>query len=244
MADKRYFILEKNQIDRVIDAFIKRFGLPEIIPNLVIYAKKNNLFLEINFQNEECTFRSYNKNSKRDNKYLNLFHSLPPINIENKNIKFFLKIFQDLDISEAYIGNEVFKIEFKKDKKPIASLKENTLIGNILTINKEVSLKDIFLESVKIKEIDSKDIEPLVIKKNSLSRIFDEHGLLNNKIVRYANNFGIDLGSSESSSIKLRTNFKSNDYSYCEYFFRRILGVNFQSKKKLPIKLKEYFKPI
>lgn len=244
MKSKKYFIFEKKDGNEILKKLVEKFGLPKIIPNLALYAKKDDVFFEMNFENEKCTFRSHNKTSQRDSKYLEVFNSIPPIKIENTNIKFLLKLLKDFNLNKAYIGEEVFKIEFHSNNFPLITIKENTLIGNIITTYNGISIKDILSNSINLKSIVPDRIDDIVAKNNELENIFDNNGSLNSKITRYSNMYGIDLGSLGKTSIKLKSNFKSNDYSYYEHYFERIFNVNFQKKILYSKKNEKYFKPL
>ena len=76
-----------------------------------------------------------------------------------------------------------------------------------------------------------------MIKKE---KIFDKSHILNQKIIRYGNKFGIDLISSGSINMKILLSNKSNDYSVFSDYYEKIVLLNRRNIYSISIIISSY----
>ncbi len=242
---KNFFLIKKNHWKDLVLKLVKKYSLPEINHNLAIYYKNKKLIYEVNFSNQKCYFRSYDKFKIVQNKYLEQIKSTPSISIENKNIKYFLKICQQLKLNKGNI-NQIVRLVFLFQGKPIVHIELGTIIGDLMVVkqNKEaevcsfIKTKDYFSKKLKDEELDK-----LIAKKHLKSEaIFSDLGIPNRIIQHYADRFAIDL-SSGTKTISHAITAKSNDYSFYEKYFELLVQSKMDSCTFSQTK-KSFFKPL
>lgn len=239
-------LIKKGSSDSLIVFLTKHCGLPEINSSLAMYAEYKDKAIEVKFINSTCYLRSYDKSSEIDKQFIKLFNSTPPIKIDNKNIKYFLRIINGLGFSKAYITDEVVQLSYRlADGDGFINLNIGTPIGDLLIIN-DGSLDNIKFIGPQIIEskLESHDIDDLFAKVSSKEEIFDSSRLLNHKIINYGDKFGIDITSSGDTSIESKLSSKSNDYSYLEAYYKKIVGVGLNLDRNGRQLKKCLFKPI
>jgi len=235
------FLIKPDAWNKLISNLTSVYGLPEINLSLILYCRQGTQIFELVFVNNTCSFRSYNKQDDSDHRHIDHFKSTPPIRIENKNIKFLLKIITQLGFTKAQIG-EATRIDFKQNDQLVVSLKLGSLIGNIATVHGEIPELHLIRECAE-REINPEDIDEMVRERqHPEEEIINHLGIVNSRIQNYANRFCLDL-SSGVSSIALKLGAKSNDYSVYEEQYNVILGHDLSSLAPTPYQ-EHFFKPM
>ncbi|MDO8609268.1 MAG: glycosyltransferase [bacterium] len=242
---KKTFVIKEENLDEVIKLLTFNFNLPEVKSSLGMYSQYKDRILEVTFQNSYCYLMSHDRSSNIDKKYMELFNETPPIKIENRNIKFFLRIINNLGFTSAHISNEVTQLKYvSKDNKFSFILNVGTPIGNLLVINGDFSHSiPINLSKYLDMELISVDIDEKFTNIGT-EKIFNDSRLLNSKIINYSNKYGIDIASSGVTSIKSLLGSKSNDYSSFELFYKKITGNYLNKEIQNKSRNKDHFKPI
>lgn len=219
--NKKYLI-KKDKVDELILFLSKTFGLPKAGSSLGMYTEYQDKILEVTFINSTCYLQRHNKYSNIDQKFIELFSETPPIKIDNKNIKYFLRIINDLDFSNAYISDEVVQLKFLNDNNMLSvKLSIGTPIGDILVVDGNLEVEKFLKKSFYEEEI-SFDINKR-FEDVQKEKIFDDNNILNQKIIQYGDKYGIDLISSGRVNIKSLLSNKSNNYSIFSKYFQKIL---------------------
>ncbi len=236
MKNKKYYIIEENDIEELLKNLVKNENLPKINSILNIYFVKNNEYLyRLFFKNSKVFFQK-NTLAKKYKNIFNFFESDKKIELKNKNIKLFLNLIFDPEVS-TFIGKELVEIDFNNE----INLKLNTPIGNILKIPaKKINKYKNFLN----KEINKKEITKKFFENSRLENIFDRLGNLNEKLVDYGDKFGIDLSELNSISINSKLRKKSNNYFLYEEIYHKIFNEDLNPKLSLTQREKRYFKPL
>lgn len=243
--NKKTFLIDTENLNNLIYSLTVCFNLPEVRSSLGMYSQYKEKVLEIAFQNSTCYLMSRDRSSDLDIKYMDLFNQTPPIKIDNKNIKYFLRIINGLGFTKAHISNEVIQLKYSsKETNCSLDLNVGTPIGNLLVIYGDFSnCESVDYRKYFGKELSSDDIDREFMSINT-ERIFDNSKLLNSKITNYGNKYGIDIASSGITSIKSILSSKSNDYSNFELFYNKITGSTLNKKHKKESRNKNYFKPV
>lgn len=207
----RYFILNKNnQIKNIIKFLIKKDGLPKIQRRLNIFSDEN-FRIEI-LNNKIC----YRKNDRSKQIY-----------IDNKNVKYFLKLFNK---EKDYFINDINILKFKN-----CSVMFNTYHGTIISSCNNVLCKMI-KEKFNLKCYDGILNHKEIIKPKG-EKLFDNVGNLNLKIKEFAKKTGLDIRST-SASLKMRISNVGNDYTYLENLYKYITSDDLLSTKSIKKKYK------
>lgn len=207
----RYFILNKNnQIKNIIKFLIKKDGLPKIQRRLNIFSDEN-FRIEI-LNNKIC----YRKNDRSKQIY-----------IDNKNVKYFLKLFNN---EKDYFINDINILKFKN-----CSVMFNTYHGTIISSCNNVLCKMI-KEKFNLKCYDGILNHKEIIKPKG-EKLFDNVGNLNLKIKEFAKKTGLDIRST-SASLKMRISNVGNDYTYLENLYKYITSDDLLSTKSIKKKYK------
>ena len=125
----RYSKFESGKFEEIILKANRIFGLPEIFPELGLYAidsKDINREIHIYLSPKDCKFRLYSKGSNLSEDRTDF------VNLENKNIKGFLRFISRIGFNSCHIG-EVVRYTYNCGGKPVVSIGANTLIGNLIT---------------------------------------------------------------------------------------------------------------
>ena len=194
----KYLILKNETVlKKVINYLIREENLPKIQRRLNIFAADDTLQIEI--VNNQVSYREKNR--------------VKSVYIKNKNLKYFFKM---LDNSKNYYINDISFLKFKD-----CSILFDTYHGNMIsTDNDALCLK--LEKKFKLMRYDNiHDHE--FIKNPDPEHLFDEVGMLNNKIRNYGVKTGLDIRST-SNSLKVRISNISNDYSYLEYYYEYIMN--------------------
>lgn len=207
--------LAPNKWKDLANTLTSTFSLPEINHNLAIYFKTGHHSLQVGFINNKCYIRA-----KIDESNI----SSPNIWIENKNIKFLLKILSQMGLNTATI-NEIIQLDFSVDEKFVCSIQLDTLLGDLLVINEDfLSSISKLLNISSEKFIKSAEIDNLVDKtKVNREKIFNSLQYPNPKIQNYTDKFAIDLLSG-ITTLSHKITAKSNDYSIYESYFNMLTG--------------------
>lgn len=231
---KLFYPIKKDQWKSIASELSRAFLLPEINHNLAIYFETKKQSLEIGFINNKCYLRGRDRNSSK---------STPNIWIENMNIKFLLKILDQLGLNTATI-NEIIQLDFREDEALAASLQLGTILGDLLVINGE--LKSKISDILKIESsdfMDNENLDNLIANKHVPSdRIFNKLNTPNPKIQNYTDKFAIDLLSG-ITTISHKISAKSNDYSIYEEYFENLTHSKLDSDQ-ISHKDNSFFKPI
>jgi hypothetical protein len=241
--EKTYFLIKKGRWQKVVKKLLNKFSLPEINNGLAIYFQNKNLVFEVSYCNNKCYLRSYNKSQASTNEYLDQIKSTPEIYIENKNIKYLLKILNQLNLKKATI-NQIVSLDFYSDNKLVISAQLDTLIGDLLVVNrnKEQDVLSLGADFFS-RKLDNAHLDALIAKGHFKTEgIFNKFGVPNQKIRNYADLFGIDL-SSGTNSISHQLTSKSNDYSVYERYFELLTNSKLDSNLNSKINT-SFFKPV
>jgi hypothetical protein len=242
---KNFFLIKKNCWQALALKLVKEYSLPEINHNLAIYYKSEGVIFEINFSNQKCYFRSYDKFKTVQNKYLDQFKSTPSISIENKNIKYFLKICQQLKLNNGAI-NQIVRLVFFSQGKPVACIELGTVVGDLMIVkqDKEVEVCSVIkTEDYLSGKLNSQELDKLIAEKHLKSEaIFNDIGIPSRIIQDYADQFAIDL-SSGTKTIAHVISAKSNDYSIYEKYFESLVHSKLDSCAFTQTK-NSFFKPL
>jgi len=232
--EKFYYLTKKKYREQIASKLLRAFSLPEINYNLAIYFKTKNQSLEIGFINNQCYLRSRDKKTLR---------STPEIRIENKNIKFLLRILKQFGLNKATIS-EIIQLDFFENKELIVSFRLDTVLGDLLAINKNYQTKVSSIFKINISDLlDSDKIDQLAAKKSIPSEIiFNKYDSPNPKIQDYTDRFSIDLLSG-ITTISHKISAKSNDYSIYEKYFESLTQRKLDSDKTEQ-KKSIFFKPL
>jgi len=243
MNNKKIYLLKEGEWRNTLSIFSKKFGLPEISSSLGIYFVNGENEYELKFINSECFFKSNNKKSKVYKNLEKLFNDTPQIHVENKNIKFFLFTLKSLGLNNVYISEKVTNIKFKSQGNEIIDFNLNTPLGDLVVIRGLESERYISNKVIH-KKMQSEEIGKVFKKNTNPEPLFNDMNILNNKIIKYADDFGIDLNSSGRSSIHNRLSGKSNDYSGYDDVYKNVIGSDLNYNLKNIKLMKGFFKPV
>lgn len=219
MRNKALYLVKDTSIKELVEGLCSRFGIPEANATLGIYAEHEKSIIEISFENSHCYLRKYQATEGVG------FSSwsevaTPPIQIENRNIKYFLRVITSLGFPKANISDEVTALSFRANDEVVCKVEFGTPIGAVCTVYKTGQI-DVFdkifenLEQINHSDIKSRFHE--IPKEN----ILEAGERLNSKILAYANTYGIDLIKSAKINIHGLLSNKSNDYSGLESHFKK-----------------------
>lgn len=232
--NKTYLQLNNREWMPIARKLKETFSLPKINLNLAIYCKNENQSLEIGFINNKCYLRGRDKISSK---------STPNMWLENKNIKFLLRIFNNLGTEKVQIS-EIVQLDYSDDKELIASLRIGTLLGDLLMINK--NYKEKIIDILNIKESDlleSETLDNIITTKNIPTEpLFNKFNVPNPKIQTYTDRFAIDLLSGVTT-LSHKISAKSNDYGIYENYYQNLLGHSIDCDRASQ-KNEELFKPL
>ena len=201
----KYFILNKdNKLKKILKFLIKKENLPKLQRRLNIFCEDDDSRIEI--INNEI---SYRKNDR-----------LKKVYIINKNIKYFLKMF---DNDKKYTIKDINILQFKT-----CTIMFDTYHGTIISMENTQLCNEIE-EKFDIVHYD-KISDHQAIEKPKKESLFDNVGNLNVKIKKYAKKTGLDIRSI-SSSLKVRISNVGNDYTYLEKHYKYITGQELLSTK-------------
>lgn len=242
---KSYYLIKKNRWQDIVSELTKNYSLPEINHNLVTYFKNRKLIFEVNFHNNKCYLRSYNKSQEIQDRFLNQLKSTPPIGIENKNIKFFLKIYHQLKLNKATI-NQIVRIDYFREYGLVASVQLGTIVGDMLVVdrNYEEEIRSMLDISKYFSErLNGEELDRLIAKKHPKTiEVFNSLDTPNPVIQNYAALFSIDL-SSGINTISHKIAAKSNDYSIYETYYKLITNSRLDDDRTNQAYL-PFFKPL
>jgi glycosyltransferase involved in cell wall biosynthesis len=230
---KKHFLISGESIDSVLQELSSRFGLPTIRCLLDIYYVNGEDILEVSFSDGVC-FTRYYGDSARKTQVLKIadYNSLPPIHIENRNIKYFLGNLYSLGLNEAVISL-IKRVEFMVGDKQIF-IQINTISGDMLSCEEDVfgGIQDILIGS-NTSEIEIQDIDKK-IKRGQIktTKVFDNLGTVNPDLKDYMDKFGIEH-TLNRSSIQSRLSAKSNDYLPYNDVYEVITGENIYSMESI-----------
>lgn len=240
--EKKIYIINGDNEDKIIREFTKNYGLPEVTSSLAIYFYKDSKVYELMFENSKCYFKVDDKRNLNKDDRLHLEDNKSEcLKIENKNIKFFLRFLSDNINNEPFIGEEVIKINFKVSEKKSIQIYKNTPIGTMLVVRGDNVQKILGNTHYGI-ELTREDMITkfdIAVKKDIL---FDQYGILNSKIVEYSDSYGIDLKLQGKNTLKGMLAVKSNDYSKYDQVFYSIFECNLKDSQN--IDFSPYFKPL
>ncbi len=234
----KYSKFKSSEFDRIVSIANQAFGLPEILPEMALYAinsKENEREIHIYLSPTNCHFRLYSKGGDL------IEDRTAYINLENKNIKGFLRFIAKIDFNSCNIG-EILKFNYFKDNKLILSISTNTLIGNLITYHYEDVTVQSFVDGLKLEVFTREKISELIEKlKLDNEVIVDKLNCINSKITSFANKCGIDINNT-NNSLKIKIDSLSNDYSLYDQAYSILTGeelLSFQSLEN-----KDLFVPV
>lgn len=236
-SHKKKYLIKKDYLQDLLVILVGKYGLPRARSSLGMYSEHQEKIIEVTFKDSSCYMQRHDTNSELNKKFIEVFSATPPIGIQNKNIKYFLRVINDLGFSEAYISDTVVQMEFGRMDDVIYHVKVDigTPIGNLLTVGEDVS-NDLIVQCQEFvdRELSSSDIGK---KFEGVGKevLFDGSNILNQKVLRYGNEFGIDLMSSGSASIKSSLSNKSNDYSIFSNYYNELMKVGTRIMRPISI---------
>ena len=201
---KHLILNSKSKTKSIINYLIKHESLPKIQRRLNIYPLDDSFQIEM--VDNIIKYRKGNRSKQ--------------IYIKNKNIKSFLKTF---DNNQKYYISDITILSFKT-----ATVLFNTFHGTIISLEDEKLCKEL-KDKFNLPCYDSIKEHVITIKRDG-EYLFDEIGNLNGKIKQYGLKTGLDLRS-VSNSLKIRLSNMSNDYSYLEEYFKFITNHDLLSSK-------------
>lgn len=230
---KKYYTIPSSNVDYLINKLGNKYSLPTISFILSIYFQRNSDFLEISFTNGSCHARYYAKGNQRQKILKSVdYEGLPPITIENTNIKYLLETLYNIGLNESVIS-AVTRFDYRIEHKTKNSLELDTIAGHLLSFQQsdEVEFRsDEFLtdaQEITIAEIDLKIQEG----KIKTAKVFDALGNIHPVIKDYMDKFGIEL-SLNAPTLRSRINSKSNDYLLYNDSFKSITGSDIYTTEK------------
>ena len=169
-----------------------------------------------------------------DNNILVGYESRNKLNqIKNKNVKELFRSIQANNPNEKYIINDIVFLKYEN-----VYVLFNTFHGNIIKCDDEVISNEL-IKKFKLKGFnDIRDHKEVFTCEPE--KLIDDMGNLNSKVRDYANKCGLDIRSA-TSSIRMRLSSISNDYSYIEKYYKKVIDEDllaFESNRKY----KDYFK--
>lgn len=227
--EQKIFKIKRNELQSLATKLTAIYGLPRINVNLSAYVKCNDRLFELSLENEKCSFRSYNKKNELDSRFLKVFKSTPSIDVGKKNIKFLIRVFDELGLNKALI-NKVIDLDYGSEDNKI-KIRINSIVGDIFMTN----IEDQEIEECKIepllKKISLEEIEKYIEKKKMhRDLLINRSGILNSEISEHASKFAIDMYSGLSSIAEVLSS-KSNDYSLYEEYYKILVGTNLDSEE-------------
>ncbi|OGC52374.1 hypothetical protein A2982_00725 [candidate division WWE3 bacterium RIFCSPLOWO2_01_FULL_39_13] len=235
MKNKQTLFLLASEAEavRIAREIINIYGLPRITNKLNIYGKHGSTQLGIEFCNQECSFKIKDTHT--------LMGESRSIRVENNNIKNFFKSLAIAGFNEVDIGH-IHLFMWELDQLTNITISFKTFIGTMLAINCESDKTTKIYRKAKAfinkviqpnNEISQKEksklISSITLPKET---IFNQYQVLNPKIIKYADNNGIDIRS-PNETINARIEGFSNDYSFYEKPYEQITGIKLLSTQKI-----------
>jgi len=106
----KYTKFESSEFNKIVSIANNIFGLPQVLPEMALYAinsKENEREIHIYLSPTGCHFRLYSKGGEL------IDDRTEYINLENKNIKGFLRFIAKIDFNSCNIG-EILKYNYFK----------------------------------------------------------------------------------------------------------------------------------
>lgn len=243
------FKIQEGKLNQLFEIFLKKFGLPRINALLALYCRQGDRLLELKFYNDECFFRAYDKNSQLENELMKIYNSTPPIKIHNRNVKFFLKLLADLNQNTAYITDNVVDFSFLDGSQTrVLDINIGTPSGDLLVVRNGNDVpSEVLSAGLLEKELTTDDLDAGFENNVKPEKIFGDLNILNEKITRYSNRFGIDLSTLRDISLYDMMKLKSNDYDFLEKSIKSCLGLDVFEYSKIPYESRDnlhFFKPL
>ena len=198
--NKYYYVINKGEALKIVNYAIKYFGLPKIKSRLNIYGILNDNEISVRFQDGKVQVKYSEGNS---------------FNVENKSLKYFIRVLSSLGLEKVSIG-EVVVNDFYKDGVSLSYIKDSFL-GDFIELSADDDKISHAINNFSfIKFISRKEL-----LKNSVSNfddfLFDDAGFVNKKIKHFSDRNGFDLFS-DSGTYESRLEAVSNNYSALESF--------------------------
>lgn len=234
IKDGEWIVLSRLLMDRL--------GLPEVSSTCALYFYHDKNVYGLNFINSRCFF-DVNYTNPNCSKIIDegFYKKVYPLEIENRNIKSFLKFFTNLGLERAFIGDELINITFITKNDGNLKIILDTPIGDLLVIRGgDVSLDfDQYIE----KDLDREYIESFFSKNTVRENIFDNMGIMHPRITKYGDTHGISMKISGETNIKNILAAKSNDYDKYERIYKKLLGTDFNTETAGD-STRKYFEPL
>lgn len=234
----KYSKFESNEFNNIVSKANDLFGLPEILPEMALYAINSNekeREIHIYLSPIGCHFRLYSKGGEL------IEDRTDYVNLENKNIKGFLRFIAKIDFNSCNIG-EILKFNYFDGKNLALSISTNTLIGNLITYYNYNNKIESFVDSLKLEVFTREKISEMTKKLDLDSEVIaDKLDCINGKITSFANKCGIDINNI-NSSIKAKVDSISNDYSLYEKSYHNLIGKELLSFES--IENNNFFAPV
>lgn len=218
------------------------YAIPKVTSSCALYFYKDKDVFGVNFINSRCFFdanyvnSNISKMSPKDS-----YEKRYPMEIENRNIKSFLKFLTTLGLEEAFIGKELINLTFDLDLGASIKIILGTPMGD-LAIVRGIALPDKY-QGYLDEELSEEYIEDFFDKNTKRERIFDTMGLLHPSITRYCDTHGISLKPFGETTIQRIISAKSNDYVKYESIYESLIGVSFHAGTHTS-NISNYFKPL
>ncbi len=241
-SHRKKYLIKKDRLQELLVSLVGEYSLPAVRSSLGMYTEHQEKILEVTFADSSCYMQRHDADSELNKKFIEVFSSTPPIGIQNKNIKYFLRVINDLGFSDAYISDTVVQMEFCKIDAADHHIKVDlgTPIGDLMTVDEGLTGN----RAAEYQEFIDRELTSSDIGKRfegvGKEALFDESSILNHKVTRYGNEFGIDLMSSGSASIKSSLSNKSNDYSVFSNHYNRLVKVGAKSMRPISIIVPAY----
>lgn len=222
---KKYYILPSENTSNFVNDVSRSFSLPKITFVLSIYFDYKEDILELSFVDGTCSARYYAK-GKKELQILKMsdYFDLPPIVIENKNIKYLLSYLHNIGFNEAVVS-AVTRLEYTSETDRM-NIQFGTISGDLVSLFDNARFSEIkkTIKKYSGKEITIPEIDNMIYQGKILkSKIFDSLGNLNPIIEDYMDKFGISH-SLNIETIQSKIAAKSNDYSLYDKSYEMVIG--------------------
>jgi glycosyltransferase involved in cell wall biosynthesis len=239
---KTIYRLKDGEWNILAKMLMVNFGLPKVTSSCAMYFYKEKDVFGVNFVNSRCFFdANYTNSSVSKIAPKDSYEKRYPMEIENRNIKSFLKFLTTIGLDNAFVGKETINMTFEPDLGSSIKIILGTPMGD-LVIDRGVVLPDTYNKYL-YEELSEKFIEDFFEKNTKREEIFDAIGLLHPSITRYCDTHGISLKPFGETTIQRIISAKSNDYGKYENIYSSLLGVNFHSGVCTE-NMSSYFKPL
>lgn len=220
--------IKPNKFFELLKSVQKKFGPPFYYEELIIYLSNEKLNIKLTVKSSKGIILSH-----RDH----IGNQLTSVHLESSDLKNLLVFLADIIGNSGFISiSPAFEFIERKTMK-VVKLINNSFIGPIVTLSNIVSKKE---QAMIIGEncLDGDQKEKLLktIKPEKIIDFsFSQRGILNQKIISYAERNGIYLYRDKRATYRDVLEAKSNDYQNYADVFSLITNHDLISKQPVPV---------